>query len=76
MSDAPERIWAFLPDIFDNISVWQDEPSPNGDTTEYVRADALVDAQTRIDTLEAERDALREQLAKALASTEKDSHPP
>lgn len=39
MSEAPERIWAFMPDIFDNISVWQDQPSPALDTTEYVRAD-------------------------------------
>jgi hypothetical protein len=36
---APERIWAFAPDVFDNMSVWQDEPSPAGDTTEYIRAD-------------------------------------
>ena len=39
MSDAPERIWAFMPDIFDNMSVWQDQPSPALDTTEYIRAD-------------------------------------
>ena len=39
MSEAPERIWAFMPDIFDNISVWQDQPSPALDTTEYIRAD-------------------------------------
>lgn len=39
MSDAPEKIWAFASDIFDNMSVWQDQPSPNGDTVEYVRAD-------------------------------------
>ena len=37
--EAPERIWAFTPDIFDNMFVWQDQPSPAGDTTEYVRAD-------------------------------------
>jgi hypothetical protein len=37
-----ERIWAFEPDIFDNMSVWQDSPSPAGDTVEYIRAD-LVD---------------------------------
>lgn len=39
MSDAPERIWAFEPDIFDNIGVWQDKPSLNKDTIEYVRID-------------------------------------
>ena len=39
MSEAPERIWAFMPDIFDNISIWQDQPSPALDTTEYIRAD-------------------------------------
>ena len=36
---APERIWAFCPDIFDNMSVWQDQPSPAGDSIEYLRAD-------------------------------------
>lgn len=39
---TPDRIWAFEPDIFDNMSVWQDSPSPAGDTLEYIRAD-LVD---------------------------------
>jgi hypothetical protein len=41
--NAPERIWAFMPDIFDNMSVWQDEPSPNGDTVPYNRADLAPD---------------------------------
>ena len=55
MSEAPERIWAFAPDIFDNCSLWQDMPSPAGDTIEYIRADH-VDA-----LLKAEREkALRE----------------
>ena len=35
MSEAPARIWAFMPDIFDNISIWQDQPSPALDGTEY-----------------------------------------
>ncbi len=43
MTDAPGKIWAFAPDIFDNMSVWQDLPSPAGDTTEYTRSD-IVDA--------------------------------
>ena len=46
MSEAPERIWAFEPDIFDNCSLWQDQPSPKGDTTEYIRAD-LVEAAVK-----------------------------
>ena len=55
MSEAPQRIWAFAPDIFDNCSLWQDMPSPAGDTIEYIRADH-VDA-----LLKAEREkALRE----------------
>ena len=57
MSEVPERIWAFEPDIFDNASVWQDAPSPAGDTIEYVRAD-------RIEELEAK-------LAKAVNEAEK-----
>lgn len=55
MSEAPEQIWAFAPDIFDNYSLWQDMPSPAGDTIEYIRADH-VDA-----LLKAEREkVLRE----------------
>lgn len=39
-SATPERIWAFEPDIFDNCSLWQDQPSPKGDTKEYILMDA------------------------------------
>ena len=60
MSEAPERIWAFAPDIFDNCSLWQDMPSPAGDTIEYIRADH-VDA-----LLKAEREKHAD-IAKAVA---------
>lgn len=53
-NDTPERIWAFAPDIFDEMSVWQDQPSLNGDAVEYIRADH--------EALEA---ALAEKLARA-----------
>lgn len=62
---APERIWAFAPDIFDNMSVWQDQPSPAGDAVEYIRADLVPDTDALtayIAELEAERDRLREAL--------------
>ena len=62
MSEAPERIWAFVPDIFDNMSVWQDQPSPALDTTEYIRADRIEALEARARDAEAERDALREAL--------------
>jgi len=42
MIETPERIWAFEPDIFDDVSVWQDKPSPNRDTIEYVRVDLYL----------------------------------
>jgi hypothetical protein len=58
-SEAPERIWVFEPDIFDNMSIWQDAPSPSGDTAEYVRAD-------RITALEAENKRLRVALHAAI----------
>ena len=56
MTETPERIWAFTPDIFDNMSLWQDAPSPNGDTIEYIRADLH-------EALQAENERLREALA-------------
>ena len=48
MSEAPERIWAFVPDIFDNCSLWQDQPSPAGDTIEYVRADHIEELEAKL----------------------------
>jgi hypothetical protein len=48
MSETPERIWAFAPDIFDNLSVWQDAPSPAGDTIEYVRADRIEELEDKL----------------------------
>ena len=41
MTDAPKRIWAFMPEIFNNMSVWQDAPSSANDTIEYLRADLV-----------------------------------
>lgn len=64
MSEAPERIWAFLPDIFDGMSVWQNQPSPNGDTIEYIRKD-VSDAAIR----QAREDALREARNQVLGQT-------
>ena len=61
MTDAPERIWAFEPDVFDNMSAWQDMPSPAGDTTAYIRADLHAAAL-------AERDALKAALKLADAA--------
>jgi hypothetical protein len=61
-----ERIWAFEPDIFDNMSVWQDSPSPAGDTVEYIRAD-LVDplSDPRVKALVKALDACMTSLERA-----------
>jgi hypothetical protein len=37
MKDAPERIWADPPTVFDEMDVWY--PEPRGEATEYIRAD-------------------------------------
>jgi len=40
MSDAPERIWAEMPEVFDGMGFWQEHKS--ADLMEYVRADILA----------------------------------
>jgi hypothetical protein len=37
MSDAPERIWADPPEIFDGMDIWRIDPGGKG--VEYIRAD-------------------------------------
>jgi hypothetical protein len=37
MTDAPERIWAQPPTVFDEMDVWHFEP--RGEATEYIRVD-------------------------------------
>ena len=78
MSDAPERIWAEKPDIFDDMGLWHGKH--HGSLTEYVRADlvtppqitdAMVDAaiQGYSDVLPADgdfADAMRAALAAAM----------
>jgi hypothetical protein len=53
MTDAPERIWAFPPEIFDNMSVWQlDKPSGKPNGAEYIRADIAKAEKVRAKALE------------------------
>lgn len=45
MTDAPERIWADPPQVFDGMDCWHS--TPHESRTEYIRADkvaALVEA--------------------------------
>ena len=61
MTDAPEWIWASEPDIFDGMGFWQDQPAPEGDTTQYIRADvadALVAAAHETAAMIADRSAI------------------
>jgi hypothetical protein len=44
MTDAPERIWADPPQIFDGSDVWHSEPA--NERTEYIRAD-IAEAEKR-----------------------------
>lgn len=37
----PGKFWAFPPDTFDNVSLWQDQPSPAKDAPEYTRSDLI-----------------------------------
>lgn len=62
-NEAPERIWAFAPNIFDGMSFWQDAPSPAGDTVQYVHLDLLTAAEARAEAAEAK-------LAKAVKALE------
>lgn len=39
MTKAPERIWAAPPDIFDNMSIWQDAPPIGVNWPVYTRDD-------------------------------------
>lgn len=54
MNNAPERIWAFQPTIFDEHDVWQKYPHELA--TEYIRADLHAALQAERDALKVERD--------------------
>jgi ATP/maltotriose-dependent transcriptional regulator MalT len=75
MTDAPEKIWAYAPTIFDEMDIWTLHAVDNA--TEYTRSDIAQAAEASMHNAfhdmrkaQAEADTLRAEVARLRAALE------